>query len=743
MSSSWIGFEKQVREIAGAIYSQPCTLGQVGGVDIDGVIDAADDIKVLIEITKRKDGLKKVREDVIKLRTAKDALQTQNIHARCYCIFEGDVTNAMKGAADPHGISVLSLEKFAQIFFDFDQYRNARENVAFGSAVNPLTGEKDDSDYVAVTYQIDQSKEVSVDQICGLLKQQRKIVLLGEYGSGKSRCFRQVFKELSKTGKDQLVYPFAIDLREHWGLKRWSEILRRHIDDLGLPQSMQSATVRALNTHSLILLLDGFDELGSQSWSNDSDKLKLIRSRSLEGVRDLIAKSQSGMLISGREHYFNSNDEMLSALGLKQTDVIMVRCKDEFTPAETERFLERISADIDIPTWLPRRPLVCRTIADLSEEDLDSMFGVGEDETSFFDHFIRVLSKRDARINASFDSDTIERVLITLARMTRAKPANVGPITLSDVQSAFEAVVGQMPVEEAAVMLQRLPGLGRLTIESNDRQFIDGYILDGLRAKDIIISKNGGDQTIRGLINHKITNPLDDLGQKILSKDIEQAFPSYLLLANRFLEADNVVGACDIVAAGLKTSYESFDFKDMQINEGTFVRLDMSGSMPVNLSVRSSVLGSLTLPLSPPKNTSLVDCVALRVYGVASVSALPKWIKNLESDQFDSVASVSRIKKIGLSPSHEILATIVRKTFFQKGSGRKEEALTRGLGQLATPSLTQKILSLLIKEEVIDRFKGDDGWVYTPKRPQAGRMKQMLYELKTSQDKVWLEAGTL
>jgi hypothetical protein len=156
-----------------------------------------------------------------------------------------------------------------------------------------------------------------------------------------------------------------------------------------------------------------------------------------------------------------------------------------------------LQTEIEIPSWLPRRPLICQTIADLSADELDEMFGVGDNEIEFWDHFIRVLCEREALIHVSFDAVAIERILTHLARLTRTRAANVGPITLADVQNAFEAVVGQMPVEDAAVMLQRLPGLGRVKAESNDRHFIDVYILDGLRGKDVVAALKPDDNLQR------------------------------------------------------------------------------------------------------------------------------------------------------------------------------------------------------------------------------------------------------
>jgi hypothetical protein len=379
----------------------------------------------------------------------------------------------------------------------------------------------------------------------------------------------------------------------------------------------------------------------------------------------------------------------------------------------------------------------------MEEDELDQMFGLGQDELSFFDHFIKVLCQRDARISASFDPTTIEAVLRRLARLTRTRPANVGPITLGDVQSAFESVVGQMPVEEASLMLQRLPALGRVKSESNDRQFIDSYILDGLRAKDSGALFKMVDRSLGSLFSTAFVNPLDELGQRLLERDVVPHPKNALEIAKRAASASNRVLACDIVAAFLQTGSAHVDFEGLSINDGKFLKLDLTRSSPKNLSLVETTFGTLILPSSAPYNTTIKDSVAERVVGVSSPTALPAWIENLEADRFDSTESISRIRQIGLQPNHEILATIIRKTFFQKGSGRKEEALLRGLGEVADKATAPRILNFLLTQEILTKFKGNEGWVYAPNRKHAGRMRKMLYELQTSQDSIWTDIAAL
>ena len=371
------------------------------------------------------------------------------------------------------------------------------------------------------------------------------------------------------------------------------------------------------------------------------------------------------------------------------------------------------------------------------------MFGEKGDEVGFWNHFIRVLCERDSRIHISFDPDTIFRMFLYLARLTRAKSADVGPISLSELQSAFEAATGSAPVEEASVMLQRLPSLGRISPESNDRQFVDVYILDGLRAKDLIGACLGSEADFGSAAGSKWINALDDLGQRILARDAAVSDDSKLAFAQRSLKAGNAVMACDLVAALTRENPTPVDYRGMTINGGDFRYLTFAERELRNITLSESYIGELELPAKAVSNVSLVKCASLRVTGVTSPAGLPTWIKGLEADKFDSVESISRIRRIGLQPSHEILIAIIRKTFFQKGGGRKEEALLRGLGKVAAKSVATRILNLLVREGLLTTFRGSEGDVYAPIRSQTNRMQELLDSLKASKDPVWLKVGEM
>jgi hypothetical protein len=110
MEPSWASFEDRVRAVAQHIWSQTCAPEHIGGVDLDGVIHLSPDAQIFIEITERRD-LNKVREDVTKLVTARQAYLTQHqSFPRCFCVVNGKITLSMKEAAKPHNINVLSYE---------------------------------------------------------------------------------------------------------------------------------------------------------------------------------------------------------------------------------------------------------------------------------------------------------------------------------------------------------------------------------------------------------------------------------------------------------------------------------------------------------------------------------------------------------------------------------------------------------------------------------------------------------
>lgn len=740
--ATWKTLEDQVRGIATLVFGKLCEPGRIAGVNFDGVVSKNELETIAIEIS-REFGLDKVRQGITRLALARQTLVPDGTLLRGYIVLPKVPTQAMTEAANAAKVTVLSVGQFGSLFFQFPRYKDARVASSFGSSIDPISGNIDNTSYVPVLYtRLDGKKDLDISEIAEILRSGQNVILLGEYGSGKSRCVRELFNLLSHGWASTFQFPYAINLRECWGLDRGEEIIRRSVYVLGQDDLAPSA-VRANNRDSLILLLDGFDELGSQSWSTDETRLRQLRARALRGVKDLVENTKAGCLIAGREHYFSSNEEMMTALGLHRYNTIILKAKDEFTDDQLESYFDAAGLMIDLPSWLPRKPLICQTIALLSDEELGTMFGIESEGVEFWNHFIKVVCRRDARINAFFDAETIYRVFVALSRITRSRPANIGPVSQRDLQDAFEAVVGQLPVEEASAMLQRLPSLGRIGAESQDRQFVDMFILDGLRAKDVAELYDNDETQRKRAISENWLNPLGPLGQSILSSDIERKADTFKQLASRASKAKNATLASDIVSALCRQSARPIDFQNLSISGAVISELTLNISAVTNLSIIDSTFERIILPNSPPNGVTIKSCLASKVSGAASYSGLPDWIQLDLVDEFDTVQTVAQIKKAGLAPAHEILVAILKKTFKQKGAGRKEEALLRGFGSGASKKLADSIVRLLLRENILTRHKGDEGWIYSPNRSDASRITAILDQLRSSTDSLWTQVENI
>ncbi|HEY5710658.1 MAG TPA: NACHT domain-containing protein [Allosphingosinicella sp.] len=742
MKKRWQKFEEQVREIASLIHAKPCKPGKVAGTDIDGIIDLDPTTKLLIEITTNVTP-DKVRGDLVRLENARNALYRDGIFARGVVVLDREPTTDMADGGRAVHIDVISVNQLAAQFIYYDRYRSTRLLSPFGSAVDPQTGVKDNIAYVPVTY-VDKrtGTQYTPAQIADRLLDGSNVVLLGEYGSGKSRCVSELFETISTAWGDTFQFPIAVNLRECWGLERADEIIRRHFGKLGL-DDMEASAVRAFNRKNVLFLLDGFDEIGTQSWSTDDARLRQLRAQALVAVKDAVLHSGTGTLITGRDHYFSSDTEMYASLGLEPKSTLVVHVRDEFSLDEMFAYFRASDIDVTLPEWLPRRPLICQTIAQLSETERDEMFGVGSSEASFWNYFIVVICKRDARINTSFDENTIYEVFLKLSEITRNKPSNVGPINQRELQEAFESVVGKLPVEDAAVMLQRLPSLGRVGPDSGDRQFIDTYILDGLRAHHIVRLVDGDESERREAATTPWENPLQVLGQKVLASKAQSKMGAFLTLAKRAGGGKNGTLAGDILAGLIRVGQNRTDLDGLKVSGAWISELDLSVSDVENLEISDSIIDEVILPTAPPKRTTVQSCLIGKVTGASSIDGVGDWIKQNEISEFDSVRTLRRIRDVGLSPGHEVLVAIIKKTFFQPGSGRKEEALLRGFAAGAFNKVAPKVLNLLVTNGILTHFRGDEGRVYAPNRAAAGRMKLMLDELRASNDAIWAEVESL
>lgn len=304
--------------------------------------------------------------------------------------------------------------------------------------------------------------------------------------------------------------------------------------------------------------------------------------------------------------------------------------------------------------------------------------------------------------------------------------------------------MGSAPSEQAAVMLQRLPSLGRIGSDSSEVQFVDMYILDGFRALNVAESLSTAGSERSSMFEEAWQNGLDELGQRLLARDATIGSSSMADFVKDNKNCNNKTLISDMVAALFRSQSKGADFGSTELKDLTFTDLSLAEAKVRGLTLVDCMFNSLELPLFPESMVEIKNGFADRVIGISSSKALPETISLLDGARYDEVGTVSKIREIGLNPAQEIFVTIIKKTFFQKGTGRKEEALVRGLSRHPGRKVHDRVLNILLREGVLTRFKGDEGWVYSPNRSDAaGRMSKILDELTSSNDPLWIEISSL
>lgn len=746
---TWQTLEDKVREIAQLRWDCSAVSETINGVKCDCVLRPSTDRVVLVEVTKECD-LDKVRTDVLKLSGVRGFLfYNHNIYCKCYIVIESKPTDSMRQYGDGCKVKVVSLDEFQNEFFNYSNYVYRRKQRQFGSLINLITGDPEENEYVNVTYRDNRTgSDHSIDQIVSLLRARKKIVLKGDFGLGKSRCIKQLFDQISIDTLNN-PYVFAINLRDHWGMKNGIEIILRHFRDLGLDATH---FIKGFERPNTIYLLDGFDEIGSQSWHSDPKMMPVHRANSVQGIKDLIEKVQGGVLITGREYYFNSDSEMCESLGLDEETVLILECHSEFSEEELADFIRKnMDSDMDtekleqLPRWLPRRPLVIQLLMKYAG-DIFSVDNALKDIYSFWSTFLDKICKREAKIHGSLSPKTIKDVMLELAHRTRTSKMNIGPISVAEMDDAFYAVAGYRPTGESMTMLQRLPTLGRISADRPDRQFVDTFLLNGLRAEHIIQLSESWKPEV---ISASWTYPLDETGIEILSAYIEQDsthIPSFIELARQASQHGNQILASDIVAALCMMDCPEVDFQGLYIESGYFSYLTFENKTIRRLHISNSVMEKLDLTNSNlEEDVRIQNCSFATVYGIASntvLEDLPNFLK-CKAEKVDELATPTLIKHARFSNAQSAFIHMLRMIFLQPGRGRRESTLYQCVGPRIEKAIFDKMLRLLLDERMVTRHKGDYGYIYKPVRNRQDRIKKIMNEGTLSEDPLWLTISGL
>jgi hypothetical protein len=627
-----------------------------------------------------------------------------------------------------------------------------RQKHAFGSVRDPETGAAElQLDYVPLDILDRQGGTHTVKLIAEELDGGGRFVMMGDYGAGKSSTLREIFYNAAKRFWDTktLRFPVLLNLRDHHGQVDPTEALERHARKIGF--AAPSHLVRAWRAGYVILMLDGFDEIATAGWAGRTKKLRDLRFRSMELVRTFVRETprEAGVIIAGREHFFDNEKELAMALGVSP-DVRRLTLS-EFSADQVTTYLRRRGWREAVPIWLPSRPLLLGYLAsrNLLHETLAVESGSGP--AVGWDGLLQRVAEREAEIEAGIDAGTVRTLIEELATSARSSVDGLGPLLPDQIIGAFAHVCGYLPDDRGAVLLQRLPGLGGHSSEDGARVFIDRDLAAAASAGDVV--RYIESPFVSDLDSSNWQSALPPLGVEVVAHRVQAlGYTSAKIgaaLASAAQQPEQGTLAADILMTLQQMDY-SYQGMKVFIREAMIPELVLSRYTgdSSRVELQDCVIIKLDIEPDAPEDCipHFVRCYFTRVEGRSGTADLPESrFEECDYEEFENpAATTNALMELSLPTASKVLLTALKKLYAQSGKGRRESALYRGLDHRAREHVSG-VLDLLRKEGFAIRARIADKTIWLPaKDPEIRRRAlRMLSAPNASADPLLKEAAVL
>jgi hypothetical protein len=763
-------FESAARRVAGLLWGSNGHQAAHHGRQIDGRFPTTETVHYLEATTSRassntRDNAKKLADAIISARKTDPARDH-----RGWIITLHDPTHDQHEALKEvlhkkHGVRIdlLAFDRFRSRLINAGQYLELRAAAPFGSAEDPLQGTSQiEVPYVELGLIDEETDEtVKVPDVVALLRSNDifgagdqirppRVLLLGEYGAGKSMTMRELFLRLRNAYQleKSLRFPVLLSLRDHHGQDNPFEALERHARLIGFDNPAH--LVRAWRGGQIVLLLDGFDELAPAGWARRNIDLKQFRAASSALVRNFLVQSPADcpILVAGRPSFFDDPvREMREALGLPSSTKRFRL--DEFTEHQVGQFLRHVGWDRAIPTWLPRRPLLLGFLA--RRQLLGEVVAAGadqDDEATVWDTLIGRFCEREAKIDTQLDGTLVRQIAERLATLARRDLRGVGPIHQRELEETFRQTCGFDPTDKGLQLLSRLFCLGPVRDADGAREFVDVEVADALRAGEVFAfiqsNKNGGD-----LSAGVWQAPLQSVGMSLLTKRLQDARVTSKQLdaacdrsAGRDWDALLAELVISGAAAGIDVEKEhnvrGCNCPDLTISAST-------GAMHrVTFSECLFEVVSIDPQASAERVPAMRGCIIGTLEGPVALRDVPgNRFENTNVDEYtDSADANAKVRSLRLSVGRRVLVTVLRKLFLQRGKGRKEGAFVRGLSD-EERALVPDVLNLVRSQGFAYPQKHQGETVWHPVRTYATRARECVARPSQSTDPLMLSADAL
>lgn len=406
---------------------------------------------------------------------------------------------------------------------------------------------------------------------------------------------------------------------------------------------------------------------------------------------------------------------------------------------------------------MPSRPLLVAYLATSGILETAIVGGgsqqpVATDPARGWDVILDRICAREAEIEAGIDGPTVRSILDRLATVARASQSGLGPLSREQQVAAFSEICGYQPDEKGMLLLQRLPGLGVDRADEGTRVFLDAELADACRAGDVF----------RFIADPFGTSPHVFRGAEIGL--------SILGIGLCVVKAQDSSVSSGMVNAVIRRAQELQDLTFLVLD---LVRIAMELGCDIDGQVQ---LDNIYIPylelLEKSGNCSRMhfrNCFfsTLAIDPDADAERLPRFDacyvdelegrssrKDLPAEVFDNACEFDKYSEapdttnaiggMDLPVGARVLLTILKKIYLRKGSGRKENALQRGLDHHGR-RLVGPVLKILQGEGVISPYRraGLDMTIWIPDRTKTARVARIITPPRTCNDPLLQKASDL
>jgi hypothetical protein len=445
--------------------------------------------------------------------------------------------------------------------------------------------------------------------------------------------------------------------------------------------------------------------------------------------------SETGLIIAGRAYFFDGEYERNKALA---TASFVELSLDDFTEEQVNRYLENYNYDGKVPKWLPSRPLllgtlVARDLLDGVTQSRDSAQQEIIDPSVGWDILLEQISRREAGIDPNIDGETVRRVFERLATKARHAVEGLGPLEIEQLQNAFKEVCGYSADEQGMLLLQRLPGLGIDQEGEGTRKFIDQDLADACRAGDVaLFIKNPYGF---GLESHfvDIECPIQGVGIRVVSRRLGRETEAIGTFMPALRRAAEIPGTSVLLSDLIRVASD----KGWGVETPVYIRgpvipsIELTSDMAdlSRVQFQECYFSLLEIDQEVPEERLPVfyDCYFAAVDGRVSQAGLPeKFFRECVFDRFAQTTRTNqKILELDLPMGTRVMLTVLRKLFKQRGGGRKENALYRGLDHRAR-RLVPDVLRLLRTEGIVSSYPTGSDTIWVPNRSHSARVGRII-----------------